>query len=188
MSLTASTMSELGTRAPAFRLPDPDGRQVGLEDFADARALLIAFWCNHCPYVKHIKTAFASFVKDYQAKGLAVVAINANDARAYPQDSPAEMKKDIEKFGYTFDYLHDETQATARAYGAACTPDFFLYDQDRKLVYRGQFDSSRPGNAVPVTGEDLGAAVEAVLAGRPVSEKQVASIGCNIKWKAAMRP
>jgi thiol-disulfide isomerase/thioredoxin len=188
MALTASVMSELGRPAPDFRLPDPDGRLVGRDDFGAAKGLLVVFWCNHCPYVKHIKAAFASFAREYQPQGLAIVAINANDAHSHPQDGAARMKEDIAVFGYTFDYLIDETQAVARAYQAACTPDFFLYDGDRRLVYRGQFDSSRPGNGVPITGRDLRAAVGAVLAGTPVPPEQAPSIGCNIKWRRGNAP
>jgi peroxiredoxin len=183
MVLTPSLMPELGTPAPDFHLPDPDGRIVSRDDFADQPALLVAFWCNHCPYVKHIKFGFAEFAREYQRKGLAIVAINSNDIVFQPQDSPARMKDDIREFGYTFPYLCDETQDIARAYNAACTPDFFLYDPGRRLVYRGQFDASRPRNDVPVTGEDLRAAADAVLAGKPVAENQIASIGCNIKWR-----
>ena len=184
MVLTSSTSCPLGTRAPAFALPDPEGRIVSLEDFAGARALLVAFWCNHCPFVKHIKLAFAEFAREYGAKGLAIVAINANDVASFPQDSPENMKKDIEQFRYTFDYVLDESQEVARAYDAACTPDFFLFDGGRKLVYHGQFDSSRPRNGLPVDGADLRRAVDAVLAGAPVPESQTPSIGCNIKWRA----
>jgi len=188
MALTASVMRELGTEAPPFRLPDANGRMVSRDDFSAARALLVVFWCNHCPFVKHIKQAFSDFAREYQPRGLAVVAINANDVAAQPQDSPEQMKKDIETFGYTFDYLIDESQDVARAYRASCTPDFFLYDGERRLVYRGQFDSRRPSNNVPVTGEDLRAAVDAVLAGRPVPTEQQPSIGCNIKWKPGREP
>jgi peroxiredoxin len=184
MALTASIMRELGSPAPDFALPDASGRVVKRDDFAQAPALLVAFWCNHCPYVKHIKAAFAQFARHYQARGLAVVALNANDAASYPKDDAAHMQEDSREFGYSFDYLIDATQAVARAYGAACTPDFFLYDAARRLVYRGQFDASRPGNGVAVTGGDLRVAVDAVLAGEPVPEAQTPSIGCNIKWKA----
>ncbi len=184
MVLTPSLMPELGKPAPGFSLPDPDGRRVSLDDFAESRGLLVVFWCNHCPYVKHIKKAFARFAREYQAKGLAVAAINANDWVSHPNDAPERMKEDIKAFGYTFPYLCDASQDVARAYGAACTPDFFLYDEQRKLVYRGQFDASRPRNDVPVTGADLRAAAAAVLAGRPVPAEQTASVGCNIKWRA----
>ncbi len=144
--------------------------------------------CNHCPFVKHIRQGLIQFARDYQAKGLAIVAINANDVANHPEDSPAKMAEDAKTFGYPFPYLYDESQATAQAYHAACTPDFFLFDADRKLVYRGQFDGSRPGNNVPVTGNDLRAAADAVLAGQPVSPEQNPSIGCNIKWKAGNEP
>lgn len=184
MALTSSSALELGGPAPSFRLRDPAGRVVSLEDFADSPALLVVFWCNHCPYVKHIKRAFAGFAREYQARGLAVVAINSNDTDAYPQDAPEKMKDDIREYGYTFDYLVDASQDAARAYEAACTPDFYLYDSGRSLAYHGQFDASRPRNAVPVTGEHLRAAADAVLDGRPVTGEQTASIGCNIKWRS----
>jgi peroxiredoxin len=187
MALTSSVMAELGTPAPAFRLPDAAGRLVALEDFADTPALLVVFWCNHCPFVKHIKAAFAEFARDYRERGLAIVAINANDTATHPEDDAAHMQQDSAKFGYTFDYLRDDSQSVARAYHAACTPDFFLYDRDRRLVYRGQFDASRPGNKIPVTGEDLRAAADRALAGEPVTAEQMPSIGCNIKWKSASR-
>jgi peroxiredoxin len=176
-------MVPLGTPAPSFTLPDTDGKTVSLADSAGAPATLIAFICNHCPYVKHIRTAFAQLVKDYQAKGVTVIAINSNDAIAYPADSPAKMKEEKVAAGYTFPYLYDESQAIAKAYSAACTPDFFLYDKNRKLVYRGQMDASRPGNDKPNDGADLRAALDAVLAGKAPSTTQMPSIGCNIKWK-----
>ncbi|RIL05924.1 MAG: thioredoxin family protein [Proteobacteria bacterium] len=188
MALTPSTMLALGTEAPDFRLPDPAGKLVALADFRDAPALLVAFWCNHCPYVQHVREGFAAFAKEYAAKGLAIVAINANDARSHPEDAPPAMAKEIRRFGFVFPYLVDETQAVAKAYRAACTPDFFLFDGARKLVYRGQFDASRPGNRIPVTGADLRAAVDAVLAGRAAPADQKPSIGCNIKWKAGAEP
>src|SRR5262249_49087888 len=150
-----------------------------------APALLVAFICNHCPYVKHIRTSFAEFASKYQARGAAIVGINSNDIVSFPDDSPEKMAEEITAFGYTFPYLSDETQDVARAYQAACTPDFFLFDRERKLAYRGQYDDSRPKNDIPVTGSDLAAALDAVLAGRPVPPEQKASIGCNIKWKAA---
>jgi thiol-disulfide isomerase/thioredoxin len=183
MVLTPSTNRELGIVAPNFALPDFDGRIVALGDFPDAKALLVVFWSNHCPFVKHIKAAFAELVREYQRKGLAVVAINANDTDAYPEDRPERMKADAEEFGFTFDYVLDETQNVARAYDAACTPDFFLFNGDRKLVYHGQFDSSRPRNGIPITGADLRAAVDAALEGKAVVGKQTPSIGCNIKWR-----
>lgn len=184
MVLTPSTSCPLGTKAPPFILPDARGRKVALGDFAAAPALLVVFWCNHCPFVKHIKRGFAEFAREYRDKGLAVVAINSNDTETYAQDSPRKMLEDIEQFGYTFPYVLDESQAIARVYDAACTPDFFLFDDERKLVYHGQFDASRPSNAVPVDGRDLRAAVDAVLAGESPAASQMPSIGCNIKWRA----
>jgi peroxiredoxin len=183
-----STMMPLGTEAPPFSLPDTDGGTVSLDDFRDAPALLVLFICNHCPYVKHLREALADFAREYQERGLAVVAISSNDVEKYPQDSPEMMKKEKEEAGYPFPYLFDESQEVAKAYRAACTPDFFLFDGDRRLVYRGQFDSSRPKNDIPVTGEDLRAAANAVLEGRPVPEDQTPSIGCNIKWKPGNEP
>ena len=183
MVMTSSTNRELGITAPPFRLADADGKIVSRDDFAANKGLLIVFWSNHCPFVKHIKRAFAEFAREYQAKGLAVVAINANDIAAYPEDRPEAMKADAKAFGFTFDYVLDSTQDVARAYDAACTPDFFLFDRDRTLVYHGQFDASRPRNSEPITGADLRAAADAVLAGRPVAAKQTPSIGCNIKWR-----
>ncbi len=188
MVATPSTMSPLGTQAPDFKLPDPEGKMISLSDFEGARALLVMFICNHCPFVKHIAEGLAAIGRDYQPRGAAVVAINSNDIETHPDDSPARMAEEIASRGYTFPYLSDETQETAKAYGAACTPDFFVYDQDRKLVYRGQLDDSRPSNDVPVTGADLRAALDAVLEGRPVTEDQTPSIGCNIKWKPGNAP
>ncbi|HOW75165.1 MAG TPA: thioredoxin family protein [Candidatus Competibacteraceae bacterium] len=189
MAQTASTMLPLGTPAPDFNLPEPaTGQTLSLSDFQNAPALLAMVICNHCPFVKHIRQGLIQFARDYQAKGLAIVAINANDVVKHPEDSPANMAEDAKTFGYPFPYLYDESQATAQAYHAACTPDFFLFGADRKLVYRGQFDGSRPGNSIPVTGKDLRAAADAVLAGQPVSPEQNPSIGCNIKWKASNEP
>ena len=188
MALTPSNMLDLGTPAPHFRLPNTQGRLLSPDDFKDAKALLVVFMCNHCPYVKHIRSALAAFAREYQPKGLAMVGINANDAANYPDDSPEKMVDEVAAAGYSFHYLYDETQETAKAYRAACTPDFFLFDKDRKLVYRGQFDDSRPGNNIPVTGKDLRAAVSAVLAGKEISGDQQPSIGCNIKWKAGNAP
>ena len=189
MAQTASTMLPLDTSAPDFRLPEPaTGKTLSLSDFQDAPALLVMVICNHCPFVKHIRQGLIQFARDYQAKGLAIVAINANDAANYPDDSPAKMAEDAKTFGYPFPYLYDESQTTAKAYHAACTPDFFLFDANRKLVYRGQFDGSRPGNNIPVTGNDLRAATDAVLTGQPISPEQKPSIGCNIKWKAGKAP
>lgn len=188
MALTPSTMLELGTPAPHFRLPDTQGRLLTPDDFKDAKALLVVFMCNHCPYVKHIRGALAAFAREFQPQGLAMVGINANDAAKYPDDSPEKMVDEVAEAGYSFPYLYDETQETAKAYRAACTPDFFLFDKDRKLVYRGQFDDSRPGNNRPVTGKDLREAVTATLAGRAVNPDQKPSIGCNIKWKPGNEP
>ncbi len=188
MAKTESTMAALGVAAPDFVLPDTDGRTVALGDFADAPGLLVVFMCNHCPFVKHIREELARSVKRYQGKGLAVVAISSNDAEAFPEDGPALMAREVEELGYTFPYLFDETQSIAKAYTAACTPDFFLFDQERRLVYRGQFDGSRPGNDVPVTGADLDAAVDALTEGAPISPDQRPSIGCNIKWKVGNEP
>jgi thiol-disulfide isomerase/thioredoxin len=150
--------------------------------------LLVIFMCNHCPFVKHLREGLVRFAREYQARGLAVVAINANDVANHPNDSPARMVEDAQAFGYPFPYLYDETQAVAQAYRAACTPDFFLFDAGRKLAYRGQFDGSRPGNSLPVTGSDLRAAADAALAGQPIPSDQKPSIGCNIKWKAGNEP
>lgn len=178
-----STMLPLGTTAPEFQLPDPSGRKISSTEFAGAPALLVVFMCNHCPYVKHVQAKFTELAKDYQAKGVAIVGINSNDAESYPDDSPEKMAEEIRGAGYTFPYLYDETQAVARAYRAACTPDFFLFDSGQHLVYRGQFDDSRPQNGVPVTGTDLRSALDAVLAGRAVPATQKPSVGCGIKWK-----
>lgn len=189
MALKQSRMLELGAPAPAFSLPDVvSGRTVGLEDFAASPALLVAFICNHCPYVKHIRAAFAAFAREAQARGLAVVAISANDAARYPDDAPQAMATEAKAAGFTFPYLHDESQAVAKAFGAACTPEFFLFDRARQLVYRGRFDASRPGAATPVTGDDLRAAVDALLAGKPAPAEQHASVGCSIKWKPGNAP
>jgi len=188
MARTESTMLPLGTAAPDFSLPTPDGTVHGLADAADAKGVLVVFMCNHCPYVVHIKEGLADFARDYREKGLAVFAVNANDPDAYPDDAPDKMAADIERYGYVFPYLVDETQDVAKAYHAACTPDFFLFDADRRLVYRGQFDASRPGNDVPVTGEDLRRAADAVLAGRADDGPQTPSIGCNIKWRPGNQP
>ena len=188
MARTPSTMLPLGTPAPAFRLPDFTGRVHTLENFREQPALLIAFICNHCPFVRHIRTGFASYARDFRPQGLAVVAINSNDVNAYPQDGRDAMRAEAADAGYEFPYLLDETQAVAKAYRAACTPDFYLFDAGRRLVYRGQFDDSRPGNGRPVTGADLRAATAAVLAGRTPDAQQAPSIGCNIKWKPGNAP
>jgi peroxiredoxin len=188
MVKTPSTMRKLGTPAPDFRLMNVDGRMVGLHDFDDKPALLVMFMCNHCPFVKHVADGLAQLARDYMPRGVAIVGINSNDAAGYPQDSPEQMVHEAEQRGYPFPYLYDETQEVAKMYGAACTPDFFLYDKARKLVYRGQLDAGRPGNNVPVTGSDLRAALDAVLAGKSPAEKQIPSIGCNIKWRAGQEP
>ncbi len=184
-----STMVPLGTAAPPFSLPDPaTGRTVSLRDVAEAPALLVIFLSNHCPFVKHVADGIARFGREYGARGLAIVGIGANDVASHPEDSPEMMAREVERRGYTFPYLWDESQEVAKAYGAACTPDFFLYDRERKLVYRGQFDASRPSLDVPVTGADMRSACDAVLAGRAPSADQVPSVGCNIKWKAGNAP
>ena len=188
MARTPSTMLDLGTHAPDFRLADFDDHVHALADFSRAPALLVAFICGHCPFVQHIRGEFARFAHEYRPLGLAVVAINSNDPVAYPQDGPDGMRAEATKLGYDFPYLVDDTQAVAKAYRAACTPDFFLFDADRRLAYRGQFDDSRPGNGRPVTGADLRAATAAVLAGHAVATEQNPSIGCNIKWKPGNEP
>jgi peroxiredoxin len=185
MARTESTMLTLGTVAPDFALTDViTGKTVRRDDFKGNNALLVLFICAHCPFVKHIEKELAQFGKDYAHKPLAIVAISSNDAVAYPADNPVGLKQQAETFGFNFPYLFDETQTVAKAYDAVCTPDIFLFDKDWKLAYRGQFDASRPGNGVSVTGSDLRAAVDAVLAGGPAAEDQKPSIGCNIKWKA----
>lgn len=188
MVRTLSTMEELGTPAPDFTLPDTGGKMVSLGDFAGSKALLVVFMCNHCPYVKHIQPEFANFAREYQEKGLAVVAISSNDASNYPDDGPDKMAAVARHAGYVFPYLYDETQKVAQAYHAACTPDFFLYDENRLLVYRGQFDSSRPKSDIAVTGEDMRRAVDALLADEAIFEPQIPSMGCNIKWKPGNEP
>lgn len=190
MALTPSTMLPLGTTAPDFQLPDTAGKLVSLRDFKGAPATLVMFICNHCPYVIHIREELAKLTREYQAKGVAIVAINSNDAALYPADSPAKMKEEVAKAGYTFPYLFDETQGIAKAYRAACTPDFFVFDQDLNLAYRGQLDDSRPrvANPAPITGKDLRAALDAVLAGRKPTTDQKPSMGCNIKWRPGNAP
>ena len=188
MPHTPSTMLDLGTPLPAFTLPDFGGRIVSDADFKGAPALLVAFICNHCPFVRHIRQEFARFAKEYEAGGLKVVAIASNDTAEFPEDGPEGMKQEAAEAGYTFPYLFDEKQQVARAFRAACTPDFFLFDRDRRLAYRGQFDGSRPKNDVPVTGADLRAAADAVLAGQPAPELQRPSLGCNIKWSPGNEP
>lgn len=187
MVRTPSTMHPLGSAAPDFSLPDIDGTQKSLSDFA-GKPLLVIFMCNHCPFVIHVADELARLAREYQAKGLAVVGISSNDVDNYPDDSPEKMVTEAQKRGYTFPYLYDGTQEVAHAYRAACTPDFFLYDKDHKLAYRGQLDSSRPDSGIPVTGEDLRAAADAVLAGNSPPEDQKPSLGCNIKWKPGNEP
>ncbi|MBV8265087.1 MAG: thioredoxin family protein [Planctomycetaceae bacterium] len=188
MVLTPSTMLSLGSKAPDFRLPDTDGRTVSLDDFKDAPALLVIFLCNHCPYVKHVRHELAALAREYRDRGVAIVGISANDAAVYPDDSPEQMAREKAEVGYVFPYLYDESQEVAKAYQAACTPDFFVFDRNRSLVYRGQMDDSRPSNGRPVTGRDLRAALDAVLAGTPIPEDQKPSMGCNIKWKPGNAP
>lgn len=182
MAQTPSQMLALGTPAPAFNLPDADGSMHSLADAAGSRATLVMFICNHCPFVIHVADELARLGRDCQAKDVAVFAINSNDVKKYPADGPDEMRKMAAQRGYTFPYLLDADQSVAKAFRAACTPDFYLFDADRKLVYRGQLDSSRPGNSVPVDGKDLRNAVDALLSGEPVPDKQLPSVGCNIKW------
>jgi len=188
MVRTPSTMMDLGTKAPDFALPDVDGKTWSLSDFADRQALLVMAICNHCPYVKHVEEVLGKLCAEYQKQGVAVVAISSNDVANYPDDSVEHLKDQIARCGFTFPYLVDETQEVAKAYRAACTPDFFLFDAGRRLYYRGQMDGSRPGNGVPVTGEDLTRAVASLLAGRPAPHEQRPSLGCNIKWKAGSAP
>ena len=188
MVLTPSTMLPLGTKAPEFSLPNVDGRMVSLGEFAGAKATLVVFMCNHCPYVIHVAPELARLAREYQAKGVAVIGIKANDASAYPADSPEQMVHEVENREYTFPYLFDESQAVAKAYKAACTPDFFLFDKDQKLVYRGQLDDSRPNSGIQLSGKDLRAALDKVLAGQTPPADQKPSIGCNIKWRPGNEP
>lgn len=182
-------MLPLGTQAPDFQLPDTvSGETVSLATFSDRAGLLVMFICEHCPFVKHVQDELARLGKDYQDKGLGIVAISANDVATHPDDAPENLKAMAQSLGFAFPFAYDATQETAKAYTAACTPDFFLFDRDRRLVYRGQLDDSRPGNNLPVTGKDLRAALDAVLSDRPVPEEQKPSIGCNIKWKAGNEP
>lgn len=188
MSETPSTMLDIGTPAPDFSLPEPaSGKTVGLADFG-GQPLLVVFACNHCPYVLHILDSFTEFANQLQQRGVGVVMISANDITGYPADSPQKMAQLAAEHGFKFPYLYDESQQVAQAYQAACTPDFFLFDASRQLVYRGQYDGSRPGNSVAVSGEDLRAAVEAVLSGNEVATDQVPSVGCNIKWREGNEP
>jgi peroxiredoxin len=188
MAMTASTMLPLGTEAPLFELPDTAGKMVSNADFEDADVLLVVFMCNHCPFVKHIIDDFVALAKEYQGRGVAAVGINSNDVDHYPEDRPESMAKLAKEKGFTFPYLYDARQTVAKAYHAACTPDFFVFDRGRELMYRGQMDDSRPGNGQPITGADLRAALDAILAGRAVPGEQRPSIGCNIKWKAGNEP
>jgi len=188
MPETPSTMLDLGTLLPSFSLPDFNGKTVTDADFTGGKALLVAFICKHCPFVKHIRGEFARFAKEYQAKGLQVVAIASNSIDEFPEDGPEGMKEEAAEAGYTFPYLFDKDQKVAKAFKAACTPDLFLFDGNRRLAYRGQFDSSRPKSNVPVTGADLRAATDAVLAGQKPSEQQRPSVGCNIKWYPGNEP
>jgi peroxiredoxin len=188
MAETPSTMLPLGTQLPQFSLPDLDGTIVSSESLKGAPALVVAFICPHCPFVRHLRRGLAAFGADYQNRHVTIVAINSNDTTAYPDDDVAGMKREAESAGYTFPYLFDQSQAAAKQVRAACTPDFFVFDRDGRLVYRGQFDASRPGNGKPVTGHDLRAAVDALIAGTPVAERQFPSVGCNIKWKPGNAP
>lgn len=188
MVRTASTMLPLGTEAPSFSLPDFDGKQVSRDDFRGKRGLLVIFMCNHCPYVKHVAPELAKIADEYQAQGLGVVGISSNDVATHPDDSPEMMKKEAAEQGYHFPYLYDESQGVAKAYHAACTPDFYVFDADMKLVYRGQMDETRPKQGAAPHGSDLRAALDAMLAGKPLPEPQKPSIGCNIKWKEGAEP
>lgn len=189
MALTPSTMLKLGTSAPDFTLPDVvSGKTISLPTFSGKKGLLVMFICRHCPYVVHVKEELARIGKDYQGKEIGIVAISANDAADYPDDAPGKLKEMAKALGLSFPFCYDATQETAKAYTAACTPDFFLFDEKRKLVYRGQLDDSRPGNGKPLTGKDLRCAMDAVLSGQPVSPDQKPSIGCNIKWKKGLSP
>ena len=189
MARTPSTMLPLGTRLPAFDLPDPrTGLRVADTDFDQAPATVVVFWCNHCPFVKHLEVDFVAFADDMAAAGVRVVAISSNDVEAYPQDGPQAMAALAESAGYGFPYLYDESQEVAKEFGAACTPDFYLFDASGRLAYRGQFDDSRPGNGRPVTGRNLRDAVEGVIGGHPLEEPQHPSLGCNIKWKPGQEP
>ena len=188
MAATPSTMLELGTKLPPFRLRDLKNKAVTSNDFGAFKGVLVAFLCPHCPFVRHVRNEFARAAADFQQRGLAVIAINSNDVTAFPDDDPEGMKKEAAEAGYTFSYLYDDTQEVAKAFRAACTPDFFLFDTSLQLVYRGQFDDSRPNSQVPVTGRDLRAAVDALLAGRTIPSDQRPSLGCNIKWMQGAEP
>lgn len=188
MGLTPSTMVKLGTSAPEFSLLDTEGNVVSLSDFSGSKGFLAMFICNHCPYVKHVREQLVLMAKEYQAKGIGIVAISSNDSEHYHEDGIDMMAQNAKTFGFTFPYLHDDTQEVAKAYQAACTPDFFLYDHNMHLCYRGQLDDSRPGNDTPVTGKDLRAAMDALVTGITLSSRQKPSMGCNIKWKAGNAP
>lgn len=188
MTATASTMLPLGTKAPDFNLPDTKGNLISLSDFEAVPALLVIFMCNHCPFVKHVLDELIELVKQYQDKGIAAVGINSNDIKDYPEDSPERMAALEKQKRFSFPYLFDETQQVAKAYHAACTPDFFLFDKNRKLFYRGQMDDSRPGNGIDVTGTDLRAALDALLENKQPPAEQKPSMGCNIKWKSGNEP
>lgn len=188
MAKTPSTMLALGTALPEFKLPDSTGCLVSSAEVRDKEAFVVMFICNHCPFVKHLREGLAAFGNDYREKSVAIWAINSNDVTHYPEDSPEQMQKEAKAAGYTFPYLYDEAQAVAKAFHAACTPDFYVFDRQRRLVYRGQFDESRPGNDKPITGRDVRNAVDAVLSGKQVNSDQKPSLGCNIKWKPGQEP
>lgn len=189
MALTPSTMVALGSKAPDFSLPEVvTGKTLSLKNFSGKKGLLVMFICQHCPYVQHIKEELARLGRDYHSKDLAIVAVSSNDAQNYPGDSPDQLKEMAIELGFTFPFCYDETQSAAKAYKAACTPDFFLYNQDRKLVYRGQLDDSRPGNGKPINGQDLRKGVDALLNNQPIDSYQKPSMGCNIKWKQGNQP
>ncbi|KAF0192886.1 MAG: peroxiredoxin [bacterium] len=189
MVRTLSTMLDLGTQAPDFNLADVvTGKPISLATFAEKKALLVMFICRHCPYVKHVQNEIAKLAKDYQSSVLGIVAISSNDAESYPDDSPQNLKEMAVELGFDFPYCYDGDQAVAKAYAAACTPDFYLFDESRELVYRGQLDDSRPKSDIPITGKDLRAAIEAALNGKEVDKNQRASLGCNIKWKLGNEP
>jgi peroxiredoxin len=187
MALTPSTMISLGTKAPEFTLPDTvSGKNLSLQNLKSEKGTLIMFICNHCPFVKHVNAELVKLASDYIPKGISFIAISSNDVSTHPDDSPDKMKQVAKELGYPFPYLYDESQNVARTYDAACTPDFFIYDKNLKLVYRGQLDDSRPSNGIPATGKDIRSALDNLLAGKEISSEQKPSIGCNIKWKAAM--
>jgi peroxiredoxin len=188
LAATESTMLELGTTAPDFDLPEPGGKNIRLADFASAKGLIVAFFSNHCPFVQHIRESVAELAQEYAQRDVAMVAINSNDFTTYRADSPERMQEEVDSFGYCFPYIYDESQQVAKAYRAACTPEFYLFNADRKLVYRGRFDAATPGNNVPVTGEELRLAIDAMLAGTAPDPDQKPGVGCNIKWKPGNAP